>query len=276
MKAAILARGLARRMQAADEGAALTPDQMAAADAGLKALMPVPAATRAGRVSRPFLDYLLSHLADAGVLDVALVVAPDHLRARTYYEHEAPPARVSLTFVVQPEPRGTADAVVACEAWAAGQPFLVMNGDNLYPTGVLRDLAALDEPGLPAFRRDDLIARSRIPPDRVGAFALLDVDAGGYLRRIVEKPGAAAMAAAGPAALVSMNCWRFDARMFGPCRDVPRSARGEYELPAAVALALDRGVRFRVIPAEGEVLDLSTRADVSQVAARLAGREVRP
>ena len=35
-----------------------------------------------------------------------------------------------------------------------------------------------------------------------------------------------------------MNCWRFDARIFDACRDVPRSARGELELPEAVGLAV--------------------------------------
>ena len=72
-----------------------------------------------------------------------------------------------------------------------------------------------------------------------------------------------------------MNVWRFDDRIFEACRDVPRSARGEYELPEAVALAIARGVEFRVVPARGAVLDLSRRGDVAQVTARLAGCEPR-
>lgn len=67
-----------------------------------------------------------------------------------------------------------------------------------------------------------------------------------------------------------MNCWRFDARIFDACRDVPRSARGEYELPEAVGLAAARGVRFKAVPARGPVLDLSRRADAADVAERLA------
>ena len=66
-----------------------------------------------------------------------------------------------------------------------------------------------------------------------------------------------------------MNCWRFDARIFDACRDVPRSARGEFELPEAVGLAVERGVRFRAVPARGPVLDLSRRADATDVARRL-------
>jgi len=127
---------------------------------------------------------------------------------------------------------------------------------------------------LPVFERDELVALSNIPADRVASFALLEVDARADLRAIVEKPGREAMAAAGPRAMVSMNVWRFDARIFDACRSVPKSPRGEFELPMAVALALEHGVRFRTFCARGEVLDLSRRTDVADVARRLAGRTI--
>jgi UDP-N-acetylglucosamine diphosphorylase / glucose-1-phosphate thymidylyltransferase / UDP-N-acetylgalactosamine diphosphorylase / glucosamine-1-phosphate N-acetyltransferase / galactosamine-1-phosphate N-acetyltransferase len=68
-----------------------------------------------------------------------------------------------------------------------------------------------------------------------------------------------------------MNCWHFDSRIFGACRDVPRSVRGEFELPEAVGLAIRRGVRFKALRASGAVLDLSRRADAAEVERRLAG-----
>ena len=122
---------------------------------------------------RPFLDYVLGALADAGIADVALVVAPDHDAIRAHYAAH-PPARVSLGFVVQPEALGTANAVLAAEAWTARGPFLAMNADNLYPAAALRDLASLAEPGLTAFERDDLVRTSNIPEERVLAFALVE------------------------------------------------------------------------------------------------------
>jgi glucose-1-phosphate thymidylyltransferase len=123
---------------------------------------------------------------------------------------------------------------------------------------------------VPGFERDAL----GLPADRTGAFALIDVDSRGCLARIVEKPGAEAVQAAGPGALISMNLWRFDARIFDACRDVPVSARGEKELPQAVGLAASRGICFQVLPVRGEVLDLSTRNDVGHVARRLEGARV--
>jgi dTDP-glucose pyrophosphorylase len=248
-------------MREPDPAAQLSEGQRRAADAGSKPMLPVH--------GRPFLDYVLSALADAGVSDVALVVAPDHADMRRYYAQH-PPSRVALEFVVQAEPLGTANAVLAAQSWTGAAPFLAMNADNLYPVPALQALASLDEPGLPAFDREDLVRTSNIPEDRVLAFALVEVDDEGYLTAIVEKPTDLRNT------LVSMNCWRFDARIFDACRDVPRSARGEFELPEAVALATRRGVRFKAIPARGPVLDLSRRADAADVERRLAGQAPRP
>jgi len=271
MRAVVLARGLARRMRHADDHAALAPAQAAAAAAGRKAMMPVG---EAGEPARTFLDYVLSSLADAGCRDVALVIGPEHADVRARYTRDARPVRFDLAFVTQPVARGTADAVLACERWAAADPFLVVNADNLYPVDVLRALGRLDGPGLPVFRPDDL-ATGGIPPDRIGTFALVRIGRHGLLESIVEKPGAEAIRDMGDEARVSMNCWRFDDRIFEACRDVPLSSRGELELPQAVGVALARGVPFRAVPAAGPVLDLSRRSDVAEVSRRLAGRGVR-
>ena len=265
-RAIVLARGLGTRMRAPDPGSHLTAAQQRAADAGIKAMMPIN--------GRPFLDFVLDRLADAGIRDVALVVAPDHDALRRYYAEDAPPARLRVAFAVQQAALGTANAVLAAEPWTAGAPFLAMNADNLYPVAALNGLAQLDEPGLAAFDADDLVRSSNIPPDRLRAFATIDADEAGYLTRIVEKPAEPLPRRAG--ARVSMNCWHFDRRIFAACRDVPRSARGEFELPEAVGLAIHRGVRFRAVLAAGPVLDLSRRADASDVERRLAGRVPRP
>jgi len=288
-RAIVLARGLGTRMRAPDPAARLSEGQRRAADAGSKAMIPVH--------GRPFLDYVVGALADAGIAGVALVVAPEHVDIRRHYA-EHPPSRVALDFVVQAEPLGTANAVLAAERWAGGTPFLAMNADNLYPVPALQALSALDEPGLPAFDAEDLVRTSNIPAERIYSFAIIETDADGYLTAVNEKPGLppkggsygvpnqefasvptqahVASAFRRKDVAVSMNCWRFDARIFDACRDVPRSARGEFELPEAVALATRRGTRFKAIPARGPVLDLSHRADTFDVEQRLAGLAPRP
>lgn len=262
-RAVVLARGAGSRMRAAGDDVALTPEQRQAAAAGHKALMPI--------AGRPFLDFVIANLVEAGISAVALIVAPDHEAMQAAYPDGRGPGGVPLAFLVQAEPRGTADAVLAARDWVGAQPFLVLNGDNVYPVSALRDLIALHEPGASGFDRADLVETSNIPADRIAAFALFDVDDRSELVRVVEKPDPSEVARAGDHALVSMNLWRFDARIFDACRDVPPSPRGELELPAAVMLARSRGVRYRIVPARGPVLDLSRRGDVAFVTRRLTG-----
>jgi len=280
MKAVLLARGLGSRMKQDGEGAPLTAGQASAAATGSKGMMPIgdasPSSGAGGTTARPFLDFVLSALADAGCPEVCFVVAPDHAAMRDYYEGAGRPSRLQLHYAVQPSADGTARAVLSAQGFAGADPFLVVNSDNLYPADVLGSLIELHEPGLPAYQHHSLATESGFPPDRVASFAAIDVDADGYLVRIIEKPGQAFYDAAGPDALVSMNAWHFDARIFDACRDVRMSSRGEYELPEAVALALSRGVRFKTFPAHGAVLDLSRRSDVAPVSRRLAGMSPRP
>jgi dTDP-glucose pyrophosphorylase len=247
----------------APQDVALGAAQREAADAGLKAMIPV------AHSGTPFLDYVLHSLADAGVRRVGLVLGPEHEQVREYYR-AIDTTRLRIEFVLQPEPLGTADAVWSAREWAGNGPFLVLNADNLYPVDVLVRLAAAAGPALPAFEADSL----DLPLARLGAFGLIACDARGHLAQVIEKPGEAAVAAAGPKAPVSMNLWRFDARIFDACRDVPVSARGERELPQAVSLAASRGVRFDVFRARGPVLDLSSRADIAAVVRRLGGATV--
>lgn len=259
-RALILARGLGRRMREGAPGVALESEQAAAADAGLKAMIPF---------GRPFLDFVLHGLAEAGVREAALVLGPEHEEVRDYYRR-LETTRISITFVEQAQPLGTADAVGSGRDWAGDGSFLVLNADNLYPVDVLEELVNGTAPAAPGFERDSL----GLPMIRLGAFALLERAADGSLGRIAEKPGAEAMQAAGPHALISMNVWRFDERILAACRDVPLSSRGERELPQAVGLAVSRGVRFEVFPVRGTVLDLSRREDIPRVAEVLQGRDV--
>lgn len=266
-KAVILARGLGTRMRRQDPEAGLNPLQAEVAATGVKALIPI---------ERPFLDYVLSALAAAGYRRICLVVGPEHEELRRYYGEILRYQRLELGFALQEKPLGTADAVAAAESFTAGEPFLVINSDNYYPIAALESLRALQGPGLAAFSRAGMLEGSNIPPERLSRFAIVEVDEQGCLRRIVEKPDPGLLASLPEPVAVSMNCWRFDQGIFPACRAVTPSPRGELELPDAVQYAAEvLGQRFQVLLCDEAVLDLSSRADVEPVAARLAGLQVR-
>jgi len=266
VKAVILARGLGTRMRRADETAGLDSQQASVAATGLKAMIPV---------GRPFLDYVLSALADAGFDQVCLVIGPEHDAVREYYTRELALTRIAVDFAIQERPLGTADALRAARRFASGDLFLMLNSDNYYPVEACQALRRLDGPGVAVFAREALVAGG-VPPERVQQFSVVQVRSDGTLARIVEKPDPATLAAMGEAAAVNMNCWLFGPAIFEACAQVTPSARGELELPDAVQYSIGAlGERYRVLPFALPVLDLSSRADIRAVAARLEGVEVR-
>lgn len=275
--AVILARGLGSRMRREDDGAALTAEQAAAAAAGAKGLMPI--------AGHALLDYVLSALADGGVTDVVFVVAPGETALRGRYGRDRRPARLRVHFAEQALPRGTADALHAAEEAVqaigphddAGQAhFLMLNADNLYPAESVAALVRLDGPGIVAYEPTALSTAGNIEPERVMAFALLDVRDDGLLHDIVEKPAAEHPLARQRERWVSMNLWRFTSEIFADCAMVLPSPRGELELADAVRSAIARGIEFQAVKQQVPVLDLSRRGDVAAVEARLAGRVPRP
>ena len=282
-QAVILARGLGTRMRrelaanatgerlnaSPPKGTAptLAEQQAAAAANGAKGMMPF---------ARPFLDYSLSVLADAGIREVVLVVGPEHNEMRSYFKRTAAGRRVALRFAVQEEPRGTADALAAAANAVDDAAFLVLNSDNLYPLAAVQALAALGSSGLVAFEAGAL-ARGGIEPERVFKFALLDISPEEQLRTIVEKPAPDHPLAMRQEHWVSMNLWSFTPRIFNACTRIAPSSRGELELQDAVTFAMQEfGEPFHIIRSHEPVLDLSSRTDIAVVGAQLATLHPQP
>jgi glucose-1-phosphate thymidylyltransferase len=264
-KCVLLARGLGSRMRKEDGGVSLSASQSSAASAGLKAMIPV---------GRPFLDYILSGLADAGFEQVCLVIGPEHDVVRDYYTGVQHPTRVEVRFAPQAEAIGTANALLAAEEFAGADGFISINADNYYPVDVLRALHGLGQPGTVLFEEEALVRKSNIPAQRIRDFAYAVISVDGFLSDLIEKPDAETAAKLAGKALISMNCWRFDPAIFPVCREVPVSPRGEFELPNAVRLAIQKGMKLKAATCQAGVLDLSRRSDIAAVAARLKDVQV--
>lgn len=257
----IMARGLGSRMR--KQGPELTAEQARAAGRGVKAMIDV---------GRPFLDHVISAAADAGLTDVILVIGPEHDEIRSYYT-AVPTTRVTVTFAIQQEPRGTGDAVLAARDAVGGRRFILLNSDNHYPAAVLARLREVPGNGLVGFDPECLVTEGNIEAERVAAFALLEV-VDGRLSTINEKPDPATIERLGARAPVSMNCFAFTPAVFEHAAALSPSPRGEYEITDAVRALVASGEEVTVVPACAGVLDLSSRGDVAGVAARLRDRPV--
>jgi dTDP-glucose pyrophosphorylase len=263
-KVVVLARGLGKRMRRDDGSARVDGRQAAVAEAGIKALIPI---------DRPFLDYVLSAAADAGYRHACLVIGPEQEAIREYYG-KLPAERLDFTFACQPEPKGTADAVAAAEAFAGDDPFVVLNSDDYYPVAALRALREQSGLAVALFERDAML-KGNVPEDRIKSFSVGKFDERGNLLQILEKPTEATLASLPRPLWINMNCWRFGPSIFKACRAIKPSSRGEYEIPDAVHHVINvLGEPFAAVKICEPVLDMTCRGDIASVTAALAGTRV--
>ena len=156
---------------------------------------------------RPLLAHTASVAAAAGADELIFVVGYEADTVREYLGDEY--RGVPVTYVVQEEQRGTADAVYAAYDELDGD-FVVLNGDNLYDEASVRRLFE-NGPGI-----------ATVPVEEPSNYGVLEVD-GGRATGIVEKPDdpPTNIANAGAYALPE------EAREW---LVVDESERGEYEL----------------------------------------------
>jgi NDP-sugar pyrophosphorylase family protein len=275
----ILAAGKSSRMKA--HGApvpGVDPSLVLEAGSVAKSMLGV------GPGSRPFMDYVLLTVMKAGYRDVVIVVGDgDNAIPSRYGEGRAAAAfpRLRLTFVVQDIPRGrskplgTADALLralrARPDWE-GRRCTVCNSDNLYSIRALRLL--LEDSHTGAMIDYDRSALE-FPAERIAHFSVIRKDVGGFLRTIIEKPGADEIASAADdhgRVGVSMNIFRFSCSVILPVLEgLPmHPVREERELPAAVQELVRRdAMGMFTIPLAEHVIDLTSRADIPAVQAYL-------
>src|ERR1700710_605044 len=146
--------------------------------------VPKPALTL---VDRPFLAYMIEWLAGHGVSEVVLACGflPDVLREALAGEEER--AGVSISYVVEPERRGTAGAI----RFAADElgerlddRFLALNGDVLTDL----DLTALMQAHANSGARGTIALH---PVEDSSAYGLVSTDTSGQVLAFTEKTGKA-------------------------------------------------------------------------------------
>jgi glucose-1-phosphate thymidylyltransferase len=253
-KAVILARGLGRRMREENGSAKLNEKQAKIAAQGIKALIPILG-------EKTLLDFIFESLTKAGFTEICLVIGNEHQQIRDYCSI----FKNNISFSIQDNPLGTANAVLAAENFVKNEHFLVVNSDNLYPVEDLQKLRKLGSSGLIAYDKQSLIEKSNINEEKINKFAVLSFAADGNLTKIIEKPEKTKKEA-----FISMNAWIFSSSIFEACRQIKLSPRGEFELADAVNFAIENlGEKFKVVFSTNGVLDLSSRGDIEKFRQKL-------
>jgi glucose-1-phosphate thymidylyltransferase len=227
--------------------------------------------------NKPVLFYGIEALVDAGISEIAIVIAPDTGPEIQEAVGDGSSFGASVSYIVQDEPRGLAHAVLTAEEFLGASPFVMYLGDNLLRDGIA-DLVEAFRSSEP----DALILLTRVPDP--GNYGVAELD-GDRVVSLVEKPKDP------PSDLALVGVYMFGAPIIEAARAIEPSGRGELEITDAIQHLIDGGKRVEshtvtgwwkdtgqlddMLEANRLVLeDLDRRIDGELIDSRVEGRVV--
>ena len=209
----------------------------------------------------PLLQHMLLVLRDSGVRDVAIIVGYLEDKIRGYFK-DGSHLGVSITYIKQEKPSGTAKAIGLARDYVGRNDFLAIYGDLLVGEGLFKSvLKRRETDGSP------VLSTVRVPNPR--DFGVV-VTKGRFLQRIVEKPTEEMQSD-----LVNAGIYLFSPDIFQTIEETRVSARGEYEITDTLQSLVSRGVAVascEISPAEW--LDIGRPWDLLEANRRVLNRQI--
>jgi glucose-1-phosphate thymidylyltransferase len=209
-----------------------------------KQLMPV--------YDKPMLFYPLSTLMMAGIRDILVVTTPEDSAQFQRLLGDGSGFGISVSYAVQPEPKGLAQAFTIGAEFIGGDPVALVLGDNIFHgTGLGAQLA-----GLTDITGGHIFAYHVAEPS---AYGVVELDEAGTVLSIEEKPAKPRSSYAVP------GLYFYDNDVVEIARQLTPSARGELEITGVNQAYIDRGtLTVSVLPRGTAWLDTGTFASLVQ------------
>jgi len=178
---------------------------------------------------KPMVYYPLSVLLLAGVREILIITTPEDQASFKRLLGDGSQLGVRFEYVVQPSPGGLAEAYILGEEFVAGEPSVMILGDNIFfGHDFVKMLQSADSRAQGA----TVFGYSVHDPERYG---VVDLAADGRALSIEEKP-------AKPKSNYAVTgLYFYDGRASQLAKTLTRSARGELEITALNQLYLEAG-----------------------------------
>ncbi|MFQ5480703.1 MAG: glucose-1-phosphate thymidylyltransferase [Thermodesulfobacteriota bacterium] len=214
---------------------------------GAKQLVPI--------ANRPILFYILDNIAQAGIKEVAIIISPE--TGAEIEETVGDGARwgVSITYILQAEPKGLAHAVITAEEFLGKSPFVMYLGDNLIGSGIKDFTDAFMDGG--NGREDRAEAAILLKPvENPSSFGIAEVAPDGEILGLVEKP------AKPKSNLALVGVYLFSAAIHKAISGIKPSTRGELEITDAIQELINSGAKVKSKILETWWLDTGKKDDL--------------
>ena len=166
---------------------------------------------------KPMIYYPLSTLMLAGVKEILIITTKDDLKKFKYILNDGSSLGIKITYEVQEKPEGLAQAFLIAEDFLAGNPSIMILGDNLfYGQGFVNQLKK-------AYIRENstIFAYPVSDPERYG---IVDFSKDGKVKSIEEKPSK-------PKSKYAITgLYFYDETVVDKAKQVKPSHRGELEI----------------------------------------------
>ena len=203
----------------------------------------------------PVLGHVLTDVAACGVTEVVVVTSPESQRPISKMLTEVQ-LGLDVSVLVQPEPRGLADAFSLALPFVGADECLLYLGDCVVTGGVSHMVDEHRTSGADA----TILVEEVDDPSRYG---IVEFDTDGVITRLVEKPKDSS------SRMAIVGAYVFSSGAGSVANDVDPSWRGELEITDAIQLIVDRGGTVRSSAIRGWWVDTGTVEDVLSANARL-------
>lgn len=197
------------------------------------------------------IEHVVEAFVTAGINDITIVVSPKKHGLSDYFG-SGKRFGVKLTYVVQDERLGLADAVAAGEHVINGSSFAVVLGDNFFsPDTVLRDLKEFHEANnadatIGVVEVTDVTRHGIIKPDGIDVVDL------------VEKPEPSDA----PSNLGIAGMYIFESGIFEAIHDTKPGFKGEYQITDSIKVLVEKGAKVVYKRISGIHIDVGTPEDL--------------